>query len=430
MPDIRKVDPLSLASAKTCLWGPLVLSLACSFLAGPALAQMATPVPTVRDAYVVSGKKIVRNARLTDHLTVIVCKAEYDAWKQSLAPVPNLLLYLDGVLMKRVNDTLIDSGPAVENDDPASKAVVACAVTDPAVIAAAKDLQKSQADAQAANDLVTNEKDSSKLPAEKKDADDKTARAQSAKQKAAGIIGSTAVYALNFYLDPQLATADDTKDSWIQLLKQPWRKAPIAVSVGPESGSWPGQVDIYFQRLDLRLLALWAALFVVAVILFIKYARNSDIIRDTGTLSVPAANAGPATSRKAYSLARTQMALWTFIVSAAMVFIFMVTWNENSISSGVLALLGVSFATTLLAAVSDGSEPAPQPSQGFLADLLSDGTGPSFHRYQMVLFTVILAVIFVAKVATNLAMPEFDSMLLGLMGISNGTYLGFKLQGR
>jgi len=46
------------------------------------------------------------------------------------------------------------------------------------------------------------------------------------------------------------------------------------------------------------------------------------------------------------------------------------------------------------------------------------------------LFTVILAVIFVVKVGSSLAMPDFDATLLALMGISNGTYLGFKLQGK
>jgi hypothetical protein len=90
----------------------------------------------------------------------------------------------------------------------------------------------------------------------------------------------------------------------------------------------------------------------------------------------------------------------------------------------------ISFGTTLLASVADGTQPVPQPTQGFLTDLLTDGVAPSFHRYQMVLFTVILAIIFIAKTATNLVMPEFDTTLLGLMGISNGTYLGFKLQGR
>jgi hypothetical protein len=95
-----------------------------------------------------------------------------------------------------------------------------------------------------------------------------------------------------------------------------------------------------------------------------------------------------------------------------------------------LVLIGISSGTTLLAATADGTNPVPQATQGFFTDLLTDGTGPSFHRYQMVFFTVILAVIFVVKVCTNLGMPEFNTTLLGLMGISNGTYLGFKLQGR
>jgi len=48
----------------------------------------------------------------------------------------------------------------------------------------------------------------------------------------------------------------------------------------------------------------------------------------------------------------------------------------------------------------------------------------------MVLFTLILMVIFVSKTAAALVMPEFDASLLALMGISAGTYLGFKLRGK
>lgn len=427
------IDPIDRVSPMP-FW-PRLLSLLSLLLAAilaavPAFADTTAPAPAplVRDAYVVRDKTIVRSVRLTNTLTVIVCKAEYDTWEKSFTSKPTLDLYLDGVLMKHVTGTKLDSGPAVENDDLAKNAVAACAASDPAVIAATNEAQQSQTEAQAARALADKENDPTKIDAEKKDADEKAARALSAKQMADSIVGSTATYALNFYLDPQLVTADDTKDSWIRLLRQPWRNATIAVSLGTDAAAWPTQVDVPFQRLNVWLLTAWAALFIVAVVLFIRYARNSDIIRDTGTL--PAAADGTSAPRKSYSLARTQMALWTFIVAAAMVFIFMVTWNENSISSGVLVLLGVSFGTTLLAAVSDGTNPTPQASQGFLTDLLSDGTGPSFHRYQMVLFTVILAVIFVVKVATNLVMPEFDTTLLGLMGISNGTYLGFKLQGR
>ena len=35
--------------------------------------------------------------------------------------------------------------------------------------------------------------------------------------------------------------------------------------------------------------------------------------------------------------------------------------------------------------------------------------------------------IFVASVYKNLSMPQFSATLLGLMGISSGTYLGFKV---
>ena len=45
----------------------------------------------------------------------------------------------------------------------------------------------------------------------------------------------------------------------------------------------------------------------------------------------------------------------------------------------------------------------------------------------MVVWTVVLGVMFVIEVYTNLQMPEFDSTLLTLMGISGGTYVGLKI---
>jgi len=65
-------------------------------------------------------------------------------------------------------------------------------------------------------------------------------------------------------------------------------------------------------------------------------------------------------------------------------------------------------------------------SAGFLRDLLSDGSGYSFHRFQIFAWTLILGVIFISSVYNQLTMPEFSATLLGLMGISSGTYIGFK----
>ena len=65
-------------------------------------------------------------------------------------------------------------------------------------------------------------------------------------------------------------------------------------------------------------------------------------------------------------------------------------------------------------------------SRGLLRDILSDGAGYSFHRFQIFVWTIVLGIIFVSSVYNSLSMPEFSATLLGLMGISSGTYLGFK----
>jgi hypothetical protein len=69
---------------------------------------------------------------------------------------------------------------------------------------------------------------------------------------------------------------------------------------------------------------------------------------------------------------------------------------------------------------------APQ-SNGFVRDLLRDGEGKvGLHRFQIVVWTFVLGVIFVSSVLIELSMPTFSPTLLTLMGISAGTYLGFK----
>jgi hypothetical protein len=65
-------------------------------------------------------------------------------------------------------------------------------------------------------------------------------------------------------------------------------------------------------------------------------------------------------------------------------------------------------------------------TQGFLCDILSDGDGYSFHRFQIFAWTIILGGVFVSAVYNSLTMPEFSATMLGLMGMSSGTYVGFK----
>jgi hypothetical protein len=66
-------------------------------------------------------------------------------------------------------------------------------------------------------------------------------------------------------------------------------------------------------------------------------------------------------------------------------------------------------------------------SEDFLTDILSDANGVSFHRFQMAAWTLVLSVIFIKEVYENLAMPTFNTTLMGLLGLSAGTYLGLKI---
>ena len=48
----------------------------------------------------------------------------------------------------------------------------------------------------------------------------------------------------------------------------------------------------------------------------------------------------------------------------------------------------------------------------------------------MAAWTVVLGLVFIVQVVNDLSMPDFSPTLLGLMGISSGTYIGFKLPGK
>lgn len=70
----------------------------------------------------------------------------------------------------------------------------------------------------------------------------------------------------------------------------------------------------------------------------------------------------------------------------------------------------------------------PRASRGFLLDILQDPTGDvGFHRFQMLVWTLILGLLFVRSTWERLTMPEFGATLLALLGLSAGTYLGFKI---
>jgi hypothetical protein len=246
---------------------------------------------------------------------------------------------------------------------------------------------------------------------------------------------------------------DANDNEWHRLLGSPnGFIRPVRVSVGSDDQfAYPTNVTNFkLNIIPPARFYLFLILFVVSLVLFIHLCRRTNIIRSADA---------PLTGTRPYSLSRFQMSFWFFIVIAGYMFMWLITGELDTITDSVLALIGIGAGTALGAALID-STPAgtaqattattstdatsaptttvtqvavtvptapPPPSAGFLNDILSDDVdGISIHRFQMFAWTLILGIIFVSSVYKELAMPEFNATLLGLMGISSGTYLGFK----
>jgi hypothetical protein len=308
----------------------------------------------------------------------------------------------------------------------------------------------------------------------------------------------------------KLARDKDSKEGWGRLLKPAFER-PIGVSVGfPNKEEVPtlvvadaaerGDTEHQFNLILIRGARFWLGLLVIfgAFLLFVKLARDTDILRDT-TAPVRPDEEWP------YSLAKAQMAFWFFLVIAAFFFLWALTGATDTLNNSVLILIGISAGTAIGAAVIDAgkevqahdvvptvpvdrSKPRPQivaqldklieeksakldaleklksgiPStdqaaleanqkaienqaqeikglelqrgyfsypawRGIMNDLLGDQGIIGFHRFQIFVWTLLLGIIFVTQVYSEFAMPAFDSTLLGLLGISAGTYVGFKI---
>lgn len=252
----------------------------------------------------------------------------------------------------------------------------------------------------------------------------------------------------------------DSAESWVALLGQPTKLVkPVSVSVGLEGGhpiETKARAGNAMGLVVIRGDWLWVCIIggaVVSVCLW-RWGTRSQMLRDSGPTP-------PEGKLRPYSLARWQMALWFLIVLLSFLLIWAITGDYDTISSSVLVMMGISAGTALGVALQDqGKEseserltriaaleasiaaaatPAAKAalqedlakltptSEGFFSDVLTDAKGASLHRFQMFVWTLVLALIFGYEVYNKLAMPDFGATLLALMGVSSGTYLGFMI---
>ncbi len=178
-------------------------------------------------------------------------------------------------------------------------------------------------------------------------------------------------------------------------------------------------------------------LFICLLLVLVYLARTTTLLRST----LDASSSSSARSAP-YSLGLVQMAFWFFLALAGYVYVCASTLQIHVPMGSMLGLLGISASTGLAAAAVDvrkkdlahanaatsqqSATPSSAKSKGFVLDILSDADGISFHRFQIVVWTIVIGAVSAWSIYRYMAMPVLDASLLTLMGISSGTYVGFK----
>jgi hypothetical protein len=236
----------------------------------------------------------------------------------------------------------------------------------------------------------------------------------------------------------RLQRTPQSDDVWHELLGNPTKYLrPVSLSLGvSEQFPLPSTVTAFLLEIVPRpMLFSFIGVVVGGGLVFLWLCRKGGLIR-SGAPTVPV-------TKRPYNLSLFQMGFWFFLVVAAYLFIWMINGELDTITDSVLGLLGIGTGTALASALIDKNKqpvastgttavPAeagkPLESHGFLNDVLTDEAGNlSLHRFQLFVWTLVLGIIFCSSVYKNLSMPEFSATLLGLMGISSGTYIGFKV---
>jgi hypothetical protein len=233
--------------------------------------------------------------------------------------------------------------------------------------------------------------------------------------------------ALSGHIRYRLQRTQDADPVWHELLGHPrgfTRDVSVSIGKDPQFSVTSSVSDFQLEVIPPRPFYVFLFLFIAALMLFLYLCRRTSLVRNI----IP--NVKP--EEQPFSLALSQMAFWFFLVVAAYIFIWLINDELDTITDSVLGLIGIGSATAIGAAFIDKNkstvDAATEKTRGFVRDVLSDASGNiSLHRFQMFAWTIVLGIIFIVSVYNNLEMPEFSAGLLGLMGISSGTYLGFKV---
>ncbi len=133
-----------------------------------------------------------------------------------------------------------------------------------------------------------------------------------------------------------------------------------------------------------------------------------------------------------YSLSDLQILLWTLLAVFALAFIWVSSGELPTLSNGILVLLGISGASSVLSrgvdAVGGGADaPVATGQESVKSLVMTSQNGFDLLRFQMLAFTIVAWVYSLVSLLRSEGLPELPQNLYVLMGISNATYLGGKV---
>jgi len=198
------------------------------------------------------------------------------------------------------------------------------------------------------------------------------------------------------------------------------------------------------QQFKFRIYSIYTAAafflaYFISILIFLWFSAVPNLLRDPD---------GPVRETKhVFSLSRCQLAFWFFVILGAWIFLWVTTSSLDTLSETALIVSGIGSGAAVTGIVagkvrdeiaggslSTVTLNVNERPRGFRAgpgavlyDLLSDRDTVAFHRFQLLVWNLILGGVFLWKTVEDFAMPEFNSTLLGLLGLSAVTFVGIKM---
>jgi len=135
-----------------------------------------------------------------------------------------------------------------------------------------------------------------------------------------------------------------------------------------------------------------------------------------------------------YSISLTQIIIWTYVTIFGLVYVYSLTGSFLDITPQVLMLLGIGGGTAITSKINSISKLYEVPPKYLnlvekkrvpqLRDLISTAGNLNVFKFQILVFTLLVAYVVVLEIAKKYSFPQIPENLIILMGISSAVYLG------